>query len=117
MFTLKLSFNPQEGDYKKNLELVNAALDTMKLSEINIKNIKSYTAAKETFDKEGKSTSKEYFFGFNEIELECKQKNGEDLQVYQMDAVSFPEEEAKNNEEFHDFWVKEHPDRVMRTLT
>ena len=34
-----------------------------------------------------------------------------------MDAVSFPKEEAKNNEEFHDFWVKEHPDRLMRTLT
>jgi len=117
MFTLKLSFDPRERDHKKNLELVNAALDTMKLSEINIKNIKSYTAATETFDKEGKSTSKQYFFGFDEIELECKQENGEDLQVYQMDAVSFPKEEAKNNEEFHDFWVKEHPDRLMRTLT
>ena len=57
MFTLKLLFDPRERDYKKNLELVNAALDTIKLSEINIKNIKSYTAAKETFDKEGKSTS------------------------------------------------------------
>ena len=117
MFTLKLSFNPQERDHKKNLELVNAALDTMKLSEINIKNIKSYTAATETFDKEGKSTSKQYFFGFDEIELECKQENGKNLHVYQMDAVSFPKEEAKNNEEFRVFWVKEHPDRVMRTLT
>ena len=29
MFTLKLSFDPRERDYKKNLELVNAALDTM----------------------------------------------------------------------------------------
>ena len=72
MFTLKLSFNPQERDHKKNLELVNAALDTMKLSEINIKNIKSYTAATETFDKDGKSTSKNYFFGFDEIEFICK---------------------------------------------
>ena len=117
MFTLKLSFNPQEWDRKKNLELVNAALDTMKLSEINIKNIKSYTATTETFDKDGKSTSKNYFFGFDEIELECKQENGKNLYVYKMDAVSFPKEEAKNNEEFHDFWVKEHPDRLMRTLT
>ena len=89
----------------------------MKLSEINIKNIESYTAAKETFDEDGKSTSKNYFFGFDEIELECKQENGKNLYVYKMDAVSFPKEEAKNNEEFHDFWVKEHPDRLMRTLT
>ena len=117
MFTLKLSFNPQERDHKKNLELVNAALDTMKLSEISIKNIKSYTATTETFDKDGKSTSKNYFFGFDEIELECKQENGKNLYVYKMDAVSFPKEEAKNNEEFRVFWVKEHPDRVMRTLT
>ena len=117
MFTLKLSFNPQERDHKKNLELVNAALDTMKLSEISIKNIKSYTATTETFDKDGKSTSKNYFFGFDEIELECKQENGKNLYVYKMDAVSFPKVEAKNNEEFRVFWVKEHPDRVMRTLT
>ena len=46
-----------------------------------------------------------------------RQENGKELHVYQMDAASFPKEEAKNNEEFHDFWVKEHPDRVMRTLT
>ena len=116
MFTLKLSFEPRERDYKKNLELVNAALDTIKLSEINIKNIESYTAAGETFDEDGKSTSKKYFFGFDEIEFICKQENGKDLHVYQMDAASFPKEEAKNNKEFHDFWEKWHPNRVMRFL-
>ena len=33
-----------------------------------------------------------------------------------MDAASFPKEEAKNNKEFHDFWEKGHPNRVMRFL-
>ena len=45
-----------------------------------------------------------------------RQENGKELHVYQMDAASFPKEEAKNIEEFQVFWVKEHPDRVMRTL-
>ncbi len=64
MFTLKLSFDPRERDHKKNLELVNAALDTMKLSEINIKNIESYTVATETFDEDGKSNFKKIFLWF-----------------------------------------------------
>ena len=58
MFTLKLSFNPQERDHKKNLELVNAALDTMKLSEINIKNIKSYTVQQKPLMKMGNQLQK-----------------------------------------------------------
>ena len=45
-----------------------------------------------------------------------RQENGKELHVYQMDAASFPKEEAKNNKEFHDLWEKWHPNRVMRFL-
>ena len=113
---MSLSFSPTLREYKKNLELVNAALDTMKLSEIEIKKIEDYIVTKQTFNK-GELAHTYYDLGFDSIEILCTQNENEnDLHIFQISIVAFPKEEDKTTQEFHALWSKEHPDRVIRQM-
>ena len=72
--------------YKHNLEMLNAALDTMKLSEIEIKNIPGYVVTHQNFNIKGQIISTNYDYGFDKIDLICKQRLGKDLQIFQIDT-------------------------------
>ena len=114
MFTITLTF-PQR-DYKKCIEIINSALDNMKLSEVKISNAKTYFFFEEHFSENGEVTSTDCEFGFDMIELKCKNDDENSLHVYQMGVASFPKSEDKSYDEFHDLWSQEHPDRAMRNL-
>ena len=114
-FTITLEFDPSKREYKKNLELVNEILDTLKLSEIKIKAVDDYIMTKQTFDK-GKLASTNYDYGFDKIQLLCTQKIDEDLHIFQMDVAAFSKENLSIPNEFVSLWLKEHPDRLLRQM-
>ena len=115
-FTMTLEFDPSKRECKKNLELVNSALESMKLSEIEIKTAQDYIMTKQTFDK-GVLDSTSYFYGFDKIQLICTQRRDEDLHIFQIDAAAFSKENLTGPEEFVVLWRKEHPDRLLRQMT
>lgn len=113
MFTLSFDFERGEED---SLEQLNASLSSMRLSSLNIKDSDGYLLTKTTF-KDGIPTGKSYSYGFDRIELECRQEDGEELYAWQIDAEAFPAGEIATSDSYHDRWCARHPGRVMRTLT
>ena len=113
---MNLSFDPSIRDYKKNLEMLNAALDTMLLSDIEITKVNGYTATTQKFNKVGEVTSTLYSFGFDKIEIICMQKPKEELHIFQIDVAAFPKEKAPDTQELFNSWRKEHPDRKIRQI-
>ena len=114
-FKMSFDFDPSKREYKKNLEIVNAALDTMKVSKLEIENIQGYIVIKKTFN-EGELASINYDYGFDKIEFICKQSDDKGLHVFRMDVAAFSGEKF-NSEEFVAQWSKEHPDRILRLMS
>ena len=114
-FIMTLEFDASKRECKKNLELVNSALESMKLSEIEIKTAQDYIMTKQTFDK-GILDSTNYYYGFDKIQLFCTQRRDEDLHIFQIDAAAFSKENLTDPEEFVVLWRKEHPDRLLRQM-
>ena len=104
--------------YKHNLEMVNAALDTMKLSEIEIKNIQGYVVTRQNFNIKGQVSSTNYDYGFDKIDLICTQRLNKDLHIFQIDTAAFPRIFYENIDpsEFIKLWLKEHPDRLVQQM-
>ena len=69
---MSFSFDRSKREYKKNLEIVNTALDSMKLSEIEIKKVEDYIVTSHNYNK-GELASINFYYGFDSIELLCKQ--------------------------------------------
>ena len=115
-FTMTLEFDGSKRQCRKNLELVNATLDTLKLSQIEIKAVDDYIMTQQTFDK-GKLASTNYDYGFDKIQLICTQKCDEDLHIFQMDVAAFSKENLNGPKEFVAQWLKEHPNRSLRQMT
>ena len=115
---MSFSFDPSIRMYKHNLEMLNAALDTMKLSEIEIKNIQGYVVTRQNFNVKGQVSSTNYDYGFDKIDLICKQRLGKDLHIFQVDTAAFPRIFYENIEpkEFIDLWHREHPDRSVQHM-
>ena len=103
--------------YKHNLEMLNAALNTMKLSEIEIKDIQDYVVTRQTFNK-GELNSINYDYGFDRIDLLCKQRVGKELHIFQIDTAAFPRtaNEDLDFQAFLQLWRKEHPDRLIHQM-
>ena len=80
---MSFDFDPSKREYKNNLEIVNAALDKMKLSELVIENIQSYIVIKKTFN-EGELASTNYDCGFDKIEFIRR-----GLYIFRMDVAAF----------------------------
>ena len=87
---MSFSFDPSIRMYKHNLEMLNAALDTMKLSEIEIKNIQGYVVTRQNFNIKGQVSSTNQDYGIDKIDLICKQRLGKDLHIFQVDTAAFP---------------------------
>jgi hypothetical protein len=115
---MSFSFDPSIRMYKHNLEMLNAALDTMKLSEIEIKNIQGYVVTRQNFNIKGQVSSTNYDYGIDKIDLICKQRLGKDLHIFQIDTAAFPRVFYENIEpnEFVELWRKEHPDRLVQQM-
>lgn len=99
---MNLSFDPSVREYKKNLELVNEALNTMKSSEIEIKSIQDYIVAKQTLNK-GELDKTYYDFGFDKIEILFKKRFNEELHIFQVDTAAFPKEQSPPSQLFFEF--------------
>ena len=113
---MTLEFDPSKRECRKNLELVNATLDSLKLSEIEIKTTQGYIMTRQTFDK-GKLASTNYDYGFDKIQLLCMQRRDEDLHIFQMDVAAFSKENLSDHKEFVALLLKEHPNRLLRQMT
>ena len=115
---MSFSFDPSIRMYKHNLEMVNAALDTMKLSEIEIKNIQGYVVTRQNFNIKGQVSSTNYDYGFDKIDLICTQRLNKDLHIFQIDTAAFPRIFYENIDpsEFIKLWLKEHPDRLVQQM-
>jgi hypothetical protein len=114
---MSLSFDPSKRMYKHNLEMLNAALKSMKLSEIEIKDIQDYVVTRQTFNK-GELNSINYDYGFDRIDLLCKQRVGKELHIFQIDTAAFPRtaNEDLDFQAFLQLWRKEHPDRLIHQM-
>ena len=114
---MNLSFDPSKRMYKHNLDMLNAALNTMKLSEIEIKDIQDYVVTRQTFNK-GELNSINYDYGFDRIDLVCKQRVGKDLHIFQINAAAIPRtaNEDLDSQKFFELWRKEHPDRLIHQM-
>ena len=115
MFTITFEFDSSRREYNKNLEQINAALDTIKLSEMSISESNGFFVEKILYD-EGKESSIIYDYGFDMIKFECKQEENESLNVYQLGCKVLPKDKALPFQEFHRVWSKEHQDRVIRNM-
>ena len=116
MFTITFKFDSSKREYIKNLEQINAALDTLKLSDMSISEFNGYVVQRTLYDKEGKESSINYYYGFDMIEFECKQEESESLNVYQLECKVFPKDKILLDQNFHRVWSKEHQDRVIRNM-
>ena len=115
MFTIAFKFDSSRREYNKNLEQINAALDTLKLSEMSISESNGFFVEKILYD-EGKESAIIYDYGFDMIKFECKQEENESLNVYQLGCKVLPKDKALPFQEFHRVWSKEHQDRVIRNM-
>ena len=115
MFTITFEFDSSRREYNKNLEQINAALDTIKLSEMSISESNGFFVEKILYD-EGKESAIIYDYGFDMIKFECKQEENESLNVYQLGCKVLPKDKALPFQEFHRVWSKEHQDRVIRNM-
>ena len=104
--------------YKHNLLMLNAALKSMKLSEIEIKDIQDYVVTRQTYNDKGEVSSINYDYGFDKIDLLCKQRVNEDLHIFQMDTAAIPKtaNEDLDSRIFFELWRKEHPDRLIKQM-
>ena len=114
---MSLSFDPSKRMYKHNLLMLNAALSTIKLSEIEIKDIQDYVVTRQTFNK-GELNSITYDYGFDRIDLLCKQRVGKELHIFQIDTAALPKtaNEDLDSQVFFQLWRKEHPDRLIHQM-
>ena len=114
---MNLSFDPSKRMYKHNLKMLNAALNTMKLSEVEIKDIQDYVVTRQTFNK-GELNSINYDYGFDKIDLLCKQRMGKELHIFQIDTAAFPRtaNEDLDSQKFFQLWRQEHPDRLIHQM-
>lgn len=113
MFTMFFEFERGE---ENSVAQLNAALASMRLSSLDIKQSDGYMITKKTFDKNEQVTSVELGYGFDSIELECGQEEGEALHSWQFDVEVLPKGEVNGGNAYHDRWCAMHPDRVMRMM-
>ena len=113
MYTMSFEFERGE---ENSVAQLNAALASMRLSSLDIKQSDGYMITKKTFDKNQQVTSVELGYGFDSIELECGQEEGEALHSWQFDVEVLPKGEVNGGNAYHDHWCAMHPDRVMRVM-
>ncbi len=116
MFTISLSFDPLKRDFKKNLKNINSVLDNLKLSSLEIKDSNGFFVKMKKYDTNENVTSINYDYGFDNIEFECKQEDGENLYIYQIDVVVFSIGKVHSPDEFVNQWRKDHPNRIVRSM-
>ena len=116
MFIISLSFEPSKRDFKKNLKNINSVLDNLKLSSLEIKNNKGFVVKMKKYDTTRNVTLTNFDYGFDNIEFECKQEDGENLYIYQIDVVAFSIEKVLSPEEFVNQWKKAHPKRIVSSM-
>ena len=116
MFTISLSFDPLKRDFKKNLQYINSVLDNLKLSSLEIKDSNGFFVKMKKYDTNENVTSINYDYGFDNIEFECKQEDGENLYIYQIDVVVFSIGKVHSPDEFVSQWRKDHPNRILRSM-
>ena len=112
MFHMVFEFERGEEDC---LAVVNAALGGLRLSEVRIEDDDDYMATAVRY-RDDRPVSREYRYGYDRLTLACRQREGEERHVWQLDAVAFPRGRAIDSDEFHDRWCAAHPDRTMRML-
>ena len=113
MYTMSFEFERGE---ENSVAQLNAALASMRLSSLDIKQSDGYMITKKTFDKNQQVTSVELGYGFDSIKLECGQEEGEALHSWQFDVEVLPKGEVNGGNSYHDRWCAMHPDRVMRVM-
>lgn len=113
MFTM--SFDFERGE-ENSIAQLNAALASMRLSGLAVKQRDGYMITRKTFDKNEQVTSVELGYGFDSIELECEQEKGEDLHSWQFDVEVLPKDDMNDGNAYHDRWCAMHPDCVMRMM-
>ena len=113
-----ISFDSSKRMYKHNLLMLNAALKSMKLSEIEIKDIQDYVVTCQTFNDKGEVSFINYDYGFDKIDLLCNQRVNKDLHIFQMDTAAIPRtaNEDLDSQAFFQLWRKEHPDLLIQQM-
>lgn len=124
-FQMIFKFDPKIRAFIKNLENINSALKNLRVSQIHLQDFEGYVVSQTIFGKNNEESSTKYFYGLDAVALECKQEEGEDIHVYQIETAAFPknsdillkdENVFELNEPFHAKWTKEHPERVIREM-
>ena len=109
MFTISFDFNDHAESGPKQ---VSAALSHMYASSVSIRNIDGHiTEARNS--QHGKSSSIEYAYELNCVELVIEQDASKGLYRWQLEAEAFPKQEAPNSNDYHNRWCAEHPDCVI----
>ena len=112
MFTI--TFEIKRGD--PSVDLINSALSGMKLTGLSIKDSEGYLATTQQFNNEHELLSTVYRYGFDRMQLECAQDEGQKAHTWQIDTEAMPKDEIHDADMYHDLWCATHPDRLMRVL-
>ena len=116
MFRMSFDFEDRNYD-NQDLQVVNAALASMRLSDLKMEDSDGYLATREVYDQETNQLKEtKYNYGFDRLTFACDADEDEDLHAWQVDVQTFPKGEVSSTHAFHDMWCNEHPDRAMRTL-
>lgn len=76
---------------------------------------KGYLVTCREFDPDGKEMSVTYRFGFDFLTLNCTMDTDSDGSRYQIAVEVVPDNE--NSDQLHQRWMKDYPDRKMRSQT
>ena len=66
--------------------------------------------------KDNIPVGKSYSYGFDQIELECEQADGEDALSWQIDTEAFPDHRFAESGTYSVNWYGLHPGRMFRQI-
>ena len=111
---MKFKFEFSDRD-EMDLKVMNCALGAMPLKDLELEEENGYLATRTTFDANENPIDVFYRYGFDNVTFSAEYEEDEP-EYYQVETTAYPKGTISNSTEFHDWWCKEHPDRVMRTL-